>query len=391
MRRDDLEASIKEIDRLSRQLERLCEGSQQEHQIMMQSSSAKTRVAVSMLANVRIRALRLYRALAQSWTHSCRDPHGARLYLDYRADEHEASKKSFAPYKIEFNVTLQTCTNPSYHTCVVEALNIDDFEYCSNDSKSTVAFKITSDVVATTKKLDVNNMCHVLNQSGSTKPSLRLYLVENERLCYEHASPGIADRRLSQVHDGKMVSLQHLLQDPTSRRLLQLKPRVKLAAMMASSALQLHATPWCRKLRNESLLFVQDVSGKVDLGHPFVACNFDGNFDGNYNPSAASPSQAEPELLDLGILILELWHNETMETFARDWGVALDDTFDTRQRVARKWIAETKDDLLTSVYDAAVRCINCRFDTVNVDLTDPTLSMSIFDGVAKPLWENCKT
>ena len=221
----------------------------------------------------------------------------------------------------------------------------------------------------------------------SMKQSLRLYLAENERLHYENVSSDISNYRFTHVHNGKMVSLKDLLHDPAHRRLLQLKPRVKLAAMMASSALQLHATPWCKRLRNDSLLFVQDTSGKIDLGHPFVACKF----NGNHILSSASPSQAETELLDLGILILELWHNEPMETFARDLSLTLDDTFDTRQSVARKWIAETKDDLLTSVYDAAVRCINCRFDTVDVDLTDHKLNLSIFDNVVKPLWENCKT
>lgn len=114
MRKDDIENSIKEIDHLSRLLERLREKSRQEHQVMILSSSGSTRGAVSMLRKVQVRALKLYRALAQSWTQSCRDPHEARLYLDYRADTLEASKKSFTSNKVEFGVTLQSCTNLSY-------------------------------------------------------------------------------------------------------------------------------------------------------------------------------------------------------------------------------------------------------------------------------------
>jgi hypothetical protein len=390
MHKDDLERSIKEIDEFSRLLERLREKSQQDHQIMVQSSSSRAKVVASMLRKVQVRASKLYRALAQSWTQSCQDPHGARLYLDYRIDTFEASKKLFAISKqksIEFSVTLRGCTNPSYHACVVEVFNLDDFESFDNVRKPAVSFKTTPDAVATTKRLDVDNMCHVLNQCMSKKQSLKLYLVENERLRYEHVSPDTSDCRLSHVHGGKVVSLRDLLQDPTYRRALQLKPRVKLAAVMASSALQLHATPWCRSLRNESLLFMQDLNGKIDLRNPFVACSF----DDTYNLSSACSSQAESELLDLGILILELWHNETIDTFARDMGLILEDTFDSRQSVARKWIAETKDDLLTSVYDAAVRCINCRFDAVDIDLMDHKLNISIFDGVVRPLWENCKT
>lgn len=390
MHKDDLERSIKEIDEFSRLLERLREKSQQDHQIMVKSSSSSSKAVVSMLRKVQVRASKLYRALAQSWTQSCQDPHGARLYLDYRIDTFEASKKSFAPYKhnkIEFSITLQGCTNPSYQTCVVEVLNLDDFEYLNNVRKPAVSFKTIPDTVTNTKRSDVDNMCHVLNQCMSPKQSLKLYLVENERLCYDHVLRDTSDCRLGHVHGGKTVSLRDLLQDPTYRRALQLKPRVKLAAMMASSALQLHATPWCRSLRNESFLFVQDLSGKIDLRNPFVVCSF----DGKYNPSSACSSQAESELLDLGILILELWHNEVMDTFASDSCLVLEDTFDSRQSVARKWITETKDDLLTSVYDAAVRCINCRFDAVSIDLMDHKLNISIFDGVVKPLWENCKT
>lgn len=345
---------------------------------------------VTMLRKVQTRALKLYSVLAQRLTQSCQNAHEAWLYLNYRVDEFEVSKKSFALRKqnnIEFSITFQSCTDPSYHTCVVETLTVNEFEDFKNVRQSAVSFEITSDVVATTQRIDVDNMCRLLNHCMSTKQSLRLYLIENKTLSYEHVSPGVSGCRLSHDHGGKMVSLQDLLQDPTYRRTLQLKTRVKLAAMMASSALQLHATPWCRSLRNESLLFMQDLNGKIDFKNPFFACSFDGNY---LQPSTCS-SQVESELLDLGILILELWHNETIDTFVRDSGITIDDMFDTRRSVARKWIADTKDDLLTSVYDAAVRCVNCRFDVVDIDLTDYKLNIGIFTRVVKPLWDNCKT
>lgn len=390
MHKDDLEMSIKEIDGLSRLLERLREKSQQDHQVIIQSSSSSTIAVVSMLRKVQIRALRLYKALAQSWAQSCQNPHEARLYLDSRIDTSEARKKTSAPFKknnIEFGVTLQNCTNHSYHTCVVEALSFDDFGSFSNSKKSAISFQTTSNTVAKPNRSDVDNICHVLNHCTSQEKFVRLYLVENERLCYEHLSSNIFSRCLSHVHDEKMMSLRCLLQDPTYKRTMQLKPRIKLAAMMASTALQLHSTPWCRSLRNETLLFVQDLSGKVDLANPFFACTI----DGNCALSSSCPARSESELLDLGILILELWHNETIEMFARDFGLIFDDSLDARRSVARQWILETKDDLLTSVYDAAVRCINCRFDTVDVDWTDHKLNISIFEGVVKPLWENCRT
>lgn len=386
MRKDNLESSINEIDKLSRLLERLREKSQQDHQVMVQLSSSSAKKAVSMLRKVQVGALELYRALAQSWKQSCQDPHGARLYLDYRIDVFEARKIRNKQENIEFSITLQSCPKPSYHTCVVQVLNFGDSEHFNNARKPTVSFKTTSNAVATAERFDIDNMCSVLDRCKSSNQSFKLYLVENERLCYEHTPSNISGCRFNHVHGDKMISLQDLLQNSIKKRTLQLKPRVRLAAIMASSALQLHTTPWCKNFRNESFLFAQDGNGKIDLQNPFVACSF----DDKQALSITSPPQAESELLDLGILILELWHNETMEKFAHDSGLILEDFFESRQSIARKWIAETQNDLLTSIYDAAVRCVNCRFDIVDVDLTNHQLNVSIFDGVVKPLWENCR-
>src|SRR5262249_1164618 len=124
MRKDDLERGIKEIDEFSRLLERLREKSQHDQQIMVQSGSSSARAMGTMLRKVQVRASKLYRALAQSWTQSCQDPHGARLYLDNRIEAFEASRKLAKSNKIEFNVTLQGCSNASHCTCVVEVLNL---------------------------------------------------------------------------------------------------------------------------------------------------------------------------------------------------------------------------------------------------------------------------
>ena len=392
MHKDDLESSIQQIDEHSRLLERLREKSQQEQQVIVQSNSSSTKGIVRLLQRVQDRAWKLYQALAKSWLQSCQNSHGARLYLENRMDCFETNKKPMVTHsqgKVEFSITLESCVKPSYCTCIVEVVNTDDSAPENGRiRKPAVSFMAQSIPVRSQQRPPVDNMCKVMTHCAGTKELLKLYLVENGKLSYEQITSDISNCRHCHVHVGKMISLHNLLHDPAYKQLLQqqVKQRVKLAVLMASSALQLHGTPWFRSLRKECLLFGKDVNGNIDLKNPFVDCHVDsGAITGN-----AYSQQADEQLLDLGIIILELWHNEAIETFTDGAGLILEDTHDSRQSVARKWIAETKDNMLTSIYDASVRCVNCRFDVVNIDLMNKRLTISIFESVIKPLWDNCK-
>lgn len=389
MHKDDVERSIKDLDEHSRMLERLRERSQQDRQFIVQHSSSSTKAIVAKLRKVRIHVTNLHRALALGLTQSCHGSHEARLYLDCRVDPTGHNRMALAKQKqsdIQFGVSLRECSSKSYKTCVVEVLDCDDCDRSHNLSNSTVSFKPGIATATAIQKLDVDDMCLTLNKSMSIQKQLRLYLEEGDRLSYQYFSSSNPDPRLGHVHGGNLITLRDLLQQPAHKKSLHLNPAVHLAATMASSVLQLHATPWCGTLRNDTLLFAEDSQGTVDFSNPFVACRVHGK-DRQGNTCSI---QDESRLLDLGILILELWHRQNMDDFAILMGLSLEDTYDSRQSVARRWIDETKDNLLASVYDAAVICVNCRLNAAKIDLTDRKQSMSIFETVIKPLRDNCK-
>ena len=119
---------------------------------------------------------------------------------------------------------------------------------------------------------------------------------------------------------------------------------------------------------------------RVDLDNPFVTCSFT-------NTGMAKRKAGEAELLDLGILIIELWQNESIEEFAAQGNMELLETYDSRQSVARSWLRQMEDEMLPFVFGAARRCVECRFDALSVDWDDQKVNMSIFEGVIKPLWD----
>jgi hypothetical protein len=385
MHKDDLDQSIVEIDRTSQLLERLREKSQQEQQSMVQMTSLTSKAVARRLQKVQERAASLYQAVAQSWRHSCHLRHSTRLYLDSRIEGFEAKEmapKVIGRTKIDFSLALEGCAKQSYHSCTVEVMDVN--EPCHARGGAGVTFAPIPGSSSPLKRPEVESMCRVLNQQNTNQEFLKLYLEGNQKLSYEQVVPAVTRGRLCHVHGGRMVSLRDILQDPAHQRALHLRQRLGLAVLIASSTLQLHGTNWYPNLRKGSFLFSQGPKGDIDYKHPFVACEFD------KEPGARRSARAELELLDLGILILELWHRQTFESFAIDSGLTLEDTYDSRQIVARKWIDDTKDEMVTSVNSAAFRCINCRFDAVHLDLLDNKLNASIYEGVVKALWENCK-
>jgi hypothetical protein len=388
MRKDDLEEIIKELDRTSQILSRLRETSQEANQAIMQLPSVKTTKLISIFQQIQKRAYSLYGAIIKSWGKSCHDRHNARLYLDNRMDILETGlkgKRLGKPPAIEFTVTLEGTGlqgKSMCHTCSIETLSSKDSDGEDPGKVSVVSFTIPSAKLPPTKTID--DICRVIVESGRNNDTLKIYLRNDGILCYQHTTYVGPPSKITPSGNGKLVSLADILQNSGKR--LSLKQRVRLSAVIAASTMQLYDTPWCAALRKECFMFLErDDSGlsSVDLDNPFVTCAFS---------SASLPVRkaGEAELLDLGILIVELWQSESIEEFAARKNVDLLDTYDCRQSVARRWLRETQDDMLPFVVGAARRCVECRFDALSVDWDDQKVNMGIFEAVVKPLWENSR-
>ncbi|EXJ84054.1 hypothetical protein A1O3_04721 [Capronia epimyces CBS 606.96] len=394
MHKEELESTIRDLDRTSQLLTRLRETSQEANQVILQIPSMKTSKMIALFQQVRKRAYSLYGAMMRSWAKPCHETHIARLYLDNRMDylgDGMNRKGTGRNPAIEFTVTLEgrgSQGQSTRHTCSIETMGAEDGDGDVENSGKTlvVSFAIpSSSAVKSPVTKNIDDICHLIVESAIQSQALKIYLRHDGVLCYRCApGGGMQTITTPTTINDELISLQEILHLPKAR--LSLRQRVRLSAVVASSAMQLHATPWCAALRKECFSFLEhNDSGRtwVDLDHPFVTCLFK-------NPGQTTRKSGEAELLDLGILIIELWENESIEAFAAQMHLQLLDTYDCRQSIARCWLKEKRDDMLPPVFGAARRCVECRFDTLSVDWDDRKVNLSIFEGVVKPLWESCR-
>ncbi|KAL4863069.1 hypothetical protein BDV12DRAFT_202452 [Aspergillus spectabilis] len=171
------------------------------------------------------------------------------------------------------------------------------------------------------ERYDIQNICALA--SGL---SVEICLSRHGKLCsIEGPSPGAVITQLA-PNLNEIVTLKHLITQSNTPT-IPLNHRIALSFSVASSVLQLHSTPWLAlPLTSSSIYFVKDPfakhnnqSAQTSKQQPFVRAVFANRQDGctecRYN--------ARNCMLELGILLLELWHARSIENFASENGFAL--------------------------------------------------------------------
>lgn len=386
MRKDDLQRAIAELDGCTLMLSRLRVISTLVHEQSTLCVSQKTAKMVKLAHKVRESAAALHGAISRSWNRQCHTAHHAHLYLSTRLDCFERSAPKRRPDQSavpEFKVALEGLTgsaNKVHFTGTIKTLELEPPLVVDGAIGPSIRFNLPSKPACTAK--DLRDICQSITQASQAQKLLRIFLNHEHRLSYEYSDP-----EPPKATDSCFISLEKLLESPPPE--LSLKQRLKLALLISSSLLQLYNTAWLFGPRKEWFFFHEDsgLGGAVDLDHPFVSCCF-------ADAAAAGKNSRQPQsaltILNLGILIIELWHNQTIESFCRQSHRALDDSFDNRQSNARRWLNETEGNFISTVFEAAVRCVECRFDVADIDLDDDRIRKRLVEAVVKPLLENCR-
>ena len=143
-----------------------------------------------------------------------------------------------------------------------------------------------------------------------------------------------------------------------------------LAVRLASSLLQLFQTRWLDHAWSKDAVFFLVRPGsqaQVLLNRPFVRCTFGGM------RTASHSIEPKVALLELGILLLEIWHKMTVE--ARFGLETAPKAYYDRMARAVEWLDDV-DEPLPDLYDKAVaHClrVNISGDTRFLDWEDPKL------------------
>ena len=196
----------------------------------------------------------------------------------------------------------------------------------------------------------------------------------------------------------EVVSLKQVLQKMNNgRSTAKWSPvqHMSLSFNIASSLLQLSSTPWMDEPFSKQNIFfwrleIRPMAGEevphVDTGHPFIIKKFNTTL----TACQLHKSDARNQLLNLGILLLEIGHERSFESWTSAHGFTLIEAYGSRYDAASAWLNDSMGALL-SYCDAAARCIECTFQTRSAipSWEDPDFRRSVCELVIKPLWDNC--
>ncbi|KAJ5622843.1 hypothetical protein N7490_011448 [Penicillium lividum] len=374
--RDDLEKRIQDLNDATMMLRRIRDCSLSRTGIAIQSRSSTTKRSTSCFDSIRKHASRLYSAISTAYGGSCHPEHGAHLFLQSRADL--LGRTSSRNRAMVFTISFGTVD----HAIITEVKVVEDLTSPSKGFGSTrttrVSYAVSDSIQQPTLSV-IQDLCLHLSNIMDTN----LQLSEDCQLCYRPGPETIIRQpaALSMVY-----SLDQVLQ-PTSAMKPPLNSRIALSFNIASSVMQLNFTQWFQCPLTSNMICLLPGSSEGGSGiQPYISHKF--------YPSPSDVKCAcnvRRVMLELGIILLELWHAETFTTYAAGVGKPLDETFGVRYDMACKWLDISRDHILPFYLDVATRCIECTFatSTASLDWNDTVFRESVFDYVVKPLWENC--
>ncbi|CAG8330336.1 unnamed protein product [Penicillium salamii] len=414
--RDSLQTKISNLDDATKMLSRIRENSSARTGVVIHSNSLTGRRSVSSFDIIRKHAWRLYAAISTIYTNGCHPEHGANLFLESRAElldrKHRTTNTKPVTFKLSFGPASQTGEFHSPLALEVKALAADPFSDTpsrqglqvpcisqkslvntprvsydttvsrGNYRSSSTAINTSTHNQAASEPSVVGDLC--LHLSNKTELQ-HLLLCENSRLwCHQDAiNPTLPQ---SATPNTTVFSLDQLLQATSPIKLL-LNPRMALSFSIASSVMQLNFTQWLHHpLTSAMVKILPDSPSKRGSGiRPFISHTF------SPNSEEPKPCLVRRAILELGILLLELWHSQPFTTYAAEANVSLDDCFAVRYEAARRWLDASRDDVLPHYLTVVTRCVECTFfsNTADLDWDDEAFRQSFFEHVVKPLWENC--
>ena len=404
----DIKATIEEIDSNTAALDRFSRLILSNRQTIQGDSSRKAVKLAKAFRHMRSFASTLYLAITDGFREQCHDTHETRLYLEDRVDIasdilHRVGKADSTSPLVIFDLvfTTGTCAKEriSYKTAVqvFEEDDCDDsvrFSTNNLNRPDSRADTLTGLAFAPQRSSSPSrpviasaaSICAVIKEVGRSHKHISFALVGNQPIGTISDDPRLG--RHLQEETNNTISLKEILQvDGTP---LPWKFRMLLALRLASSLLQLLQTHWLQHAWSKDVVFFLVHSGsapaQVLFNRPFVQCAFGGM-------RKVSSSSIEPKvaLLELGILLLEIWHKTTFEArFSLE--KAPPTAYYERMARAVEWLDDV-DEPLPDLYDKAVaHClrVNISGDTRFLDWEDTKLWSVICGDIITPLAKICK-
>ena len=374
-------------------------------QIVEQNSSRQAISTGKGLRKVRRLLIDLHKAIFKAWSTGCHS-HEAKLLLEDRIDtaaalarkvSHKGSSTALVFEMIFVASKDRQCVSWQEAPVQVPRELLDQEEDEEDLAKHIQGLQVSKasgvKIIATNTKPTkptlpiVSNICLLMASIKGSKEKVGLCLAAKQ------AMGTISDTEKVVVpccQSDKVVLGALLASNATTR--FPIRSGMILALRLASNLLQLSCTAWLRTTWSKDTIYFlcQGVgpAACVNFNRPYVLLNFDRSKSGT-NLSQPSDDLKEA-LLDLGILLLEIWHSQTLEThFSRQQSPG---EYYERLALASKWLDDMNDPLPELYEKAVAHCVRGMMggETRLPDWDDSRFWSAFCQDVIKPLYKNCK-
>lgn len=185
-----------------------------------------------------------------------------------------------------------------------------------------------------------------------------------------------------------LSKLSSLSSDP---RINMISPRYQLAITLASTVLQLHATPWLSKTWDlKDIYLFRNLNDQPLYQQPYVSHGFPQHHPDLQASEKQPPLWAQsPIIWGLGVGLLELSFGRRLDTFKT--ATQLAEQGDKAMLTELKIITALSNDIESRegyrYADAVKRCLFFHFDAREMNLDDPAFQEAFYQRVVVPLQE----
>lgn len=418
MSKKSIKALLSELDDCNKELERFTEKSEKIESVR---KAVKPSFA-SGLQRIQKYATGLHDTLSVCFSCTCKSSHTTSLQLEQRGALFASGKKANAATKTSFNVSFLSTSGDAVQLWNRQAAEIvieedDDDDENLLGPQSGVKPRLTksvsfgdkppppyspNDTVAKPPPLEeVKDLCASIQELYKTSPCIGFLFDTKSKLrgAYpvQTISNGTKAIESGLVHDQHFVSLEELLSKPPlvngRPAKLSKKERYSLALTLASSTLQLNATPWfpANQWGTRDIVFHRSDSGYrlLDIDHPYVAPKSTEKSKSLTNGASGKVRGFQNKntiLLALAVALLELYFGISAEKHceleqpegtynANPW---------TMCAMAYEWADEEQENLSAAFSTAVNHCLRC-FSDPGASLNDPDFLQAAVECIVLPL------
>ncbi|KAI0115596.1 hypothetical protein GGR51DRAFT_503510 [Nemania sp. FL0031] len=196
----------------------------------------------------------------------------------------------------------------------------------------------------------LSGICDLISQSQTSDYILGLKL-EGEALDFIQESQEVQRQLFAPI------TLEVVLQQGATDKKLRMTPKQRslLALDLASSIIQLRETCWSNPAFSSRVVkCILDANGKSARVSTLAF------IEQVTEPSRSAESGCESKvaLLELAILLLEIWHHETLEMWAAETGFGETGTTRERLAAATEWLDETSAEFPVRYLEATEQCLS---------------------------------